>query len=85
MTASGIETPLAEEYLPGSSDPLYIDSQSDQLNLPYPSQRKQKAQKILGEEMSVDMHSKKLRKEPFNDIGISMEKVCVADFVGSIL
>ncbi len=75
MTASGIETPLAEEYLPGSSDPLYIDSQSDQSNLPYPSQRKRKAQKILGEEISVHMHSKKLRKEPFKDTGISMEKV----------
>jgi hypothetical protein len=25
--------------------------------------------------MSVDMHSKKLRKEPFKDTGIGMEKV----------
>lgn len=70
---------LGEDYtLEGSNDPTYRDLHSDMLPLPHrsPSQRKRKAPKLLDEEMLVEMHTKKFKKDVSNKIkGFSAEKV----------
>lgn len=77
---------LGEDYtLEGSNDPTYRDLHSDMLPLPHrsPSQRKRKAPKLLDEEMLVEMHTKKFKKDVSNKIkGFSAEKVVHNFFLG---
>lgn len=72
------EGALGEDYLPEKGkDPPYRDSHSDQLPLPHrsPSQRKRKAPKLLEEEMLVEMHTKKIKREYYKEKGYITEKV----------